>query len=162
MNVRSCCVSFLLAFQVAAGWLVAAQPEPKNFILFPIKTDLQRYLLFSTSADVYAQIDVAECVHDKKFVLERIDNDVFRKSLAQAVQQAGIAKPSLVLSFRYADVSLDPDQTRLMESAVTKICRQAGFAKVDTSMSGEGESWHDRIAQFTRLGEEPRCNRVTR
>ena len=99
-------------------------------------------------------IDVAECVHEKKFVLQRIDNDVFRKSLAEVVQQAGIAKPSLVLSFRYADVSLDPDQTKLMESAVTTICRQAGFAKVDTSMNGEGEPWHERVAQFTRLGDD--------
>ncbi len=154
MNVTFRCISLLLAFQVAGGWLAAAQPEPKNFILFPIKTELQRYLLFSTSADAYAQIDVAECVHEKKFVLERIDNDVFRKSLAQAVQQAGVAKPSLVLSFRDADVSLDPDQTRLMESAVTTICRQAGFAKVETSMSGEGESWHDRVAPFTRLEDD--------
>ena len=68
MNVKSCSISFLLAFQVAGGWLVAAQLEPKKYILFPIKTDLQRYLLFSTSADAYAQIDVAECVHEQKFV----------------------------------------------------------------------------------------------
>jgi thiol-disulfide isomerase/thioredoxin len=154
MNVRTCSISFLLAFQVAGGWLLAAQPEPKNYIVFPIKTDLQRYLLFSTNADAYAQIDVAECVYEKKFVLQRIDNDVFRKSLAEVVKQAGTAKPSLVLNFRYADVSLDPDQTKLMESAVTTICRQAGFAKIDTSMNGEGESWHDRVAQFTRLGDD--------
>jgi thiol-disulfide isomerase/thioredoxin len=154
MNATSCSISLLLAFQVAGGWLAAAQPDPKNYILFPIKTDLQRYLLFSTSADAYAQIDVAECVREKKFVSQRIDNDVFRKSLAELVQQAGIAKPTLVLNFRYADVSLDPDQTKLMESAVTTICRQAGFAKVVTSMNGEGESWHDKVAQFTALGDD--------
>jgi thiol-disulfide isomerase/thioredoxin len=154
MNVRTCSISFLLAFQVAGGWLLAAQPEPKNYIVFPIKTDLQRYLLFSTNADAYAQIDVAECVYEKKFVLQRIDNDVFRKSLAEVVKQAGTAKPSLVLNFRYADVSLDPDQTKLMESAVTTICRQAGFAKVNTSMTGEGESWRDRVAPFTRLVDD--------
>ena len=154
MNVRSCSLWSVLAFQVAGGWLVAAQSEPKNFILFPIKTDLQRCLLFSTSADAFAQIDVAECVQKKKFVLQRIDNDVFRKSLAELVQQAGVARPSLVLNFRYADVSLEPDQTRLMESAIKTICQQAGFAKVITSMNGEGESWHDRIAQFARLGDD--------
>jgi thiol-disulfide isomerase/thioredoxin len=154
MNVRSCSLWSVLAFQVAGGWLVAAQSEPKNFILFPIKTDLQRCLLFSTSADAFAQIDVAECVQKKKFVLHRIDNDVFRKSLAELVQQAGVARPSLVLNFRYADVSLEPDQTRLMESAIKTICQQAGFAKVITSMNGEGESWHDRIAQFARLGDD--------
>jgi peroxiredoxin len=154
MKVGLSGILVLLAIEVGSGCAEAAEPEPENYVLFPIKTDLQRYLLFSTSADAYVQIDVAECVHDKKFDLKRIDNEAFRKALAELVQQTGTAIPSLVLSFRYADVSLDPDETKRMESAVTTICRHAGFAKVKTSMTGEGESWHDRVAPFTRLVDD--------
>ena len=154
MKVGLCSILVLLANEVAGSSAKAAEPEPQNYVLFPIKTDLQRYLLFSTLADAYAQIDVAECVHDKKFDRKRIDTEAFRKSLDDLVKESGTAKPSLELSFRYADVSLDADQTKLMESAVATICRQAGFAKVNTSMTGEGESWHDRVAPFTGMVDD--------
>ena len=154
MKGALCSIAIVLAIEVAGTSAKAAEPEQQNYVLFPIKTDLQRYLLFSTRADAYAQIDVAECVQNKKFNRERIDTADFRKALGNLVKETGTAKPSLELSFRYADVSLEPDQTELMESAVTTICRQAGFAKVNTSMTGEGESWHDRVAPFTNLVDD--------
>ena len=151
MNVELRGIVLLLAMQVAGEPAAAAEQEPKNYILFPIKTELQRYLLFSTTADAYLQFDVAECVHDKNFDFQRIDGAGFRRALVALVRQLGVAKPGLHLNFRYADVSLGPDQTKLMESSVTTVCRQAGFARVDTSMSYEGETWQDRVAEFTRL-----------
>jgi peroxiredoxin len=154
MYIRLCGIVVLVAIQALGRCAVPAEPRPKCYVLFPIKTELQRYLLFSIPADAYAQVDVAECVHDKKFDLKRIGQEEFRGELAELVQKIGKAKPSLHLNFRYADVSLDPDETKRMESTVTAVCRQAGFAKVDTSMNGEGDSWQDRVAEFTHLVDD--------
>ncbi len=144
----------LLPMQAATLCATAAEPEPKNYVLFPIKTDLQRYLLFSTNADAYVEVDVSRCVRDNKFDFKRIDLESFRKALAAVVEHHGIKKPRLVLRFRYADVSLDPNETKRMETAVTDFCRRAGFAEVGTSMSGEGEPWEEKLTQFARLADD--------
>ena len=91
---------------------------------------------------------------EERLICNVFEDEGFRKALSELVQQAGMAKPSLHLSFRYADVSLNPNQTKLMEKAVTTICRQAGFVKVGTSMSGEGESWQDKVAKFAQLADD--------
>jgi thiol-disulfide isomerase/thioredoxin len=147
-------ILLMLAVQIAGVSVLAGERAAKNYVLFAIKTDLQRYLLFQTSADAWVQFDVAECVHDKQFDLQRTDIEGFRQALAKLVQQIGKADPSLQLNFRYTFDSLGSDQTKLLESAVTTICRQAGFAKVDTSMNGEGEPWNERVANFTRLADD--------
>jgi len=144
----------LLAAHLAGAYALAAAPERANYVLFRIKTDLQRYLLFSTNSDAYVQFDVAACVRDKSFDLQRIDVEAFRKALAALVQEIGVAKPRLQLSFRYADVSLEPDETKRMETAVSDICRQAGFGEIGRSMSGEGESWQEKLAKFARLADD--------
>jgi peroxiredoxin len=145
----------LLAIHTAGGRATSAEPEPKNYVLFPIKTDLQRYLLFSTKADAYAQIDVAGCVQDKKFDLERLDVASFRKALTAVVERHGIKKPNLVLSFRYVDVSLDPDETKRMETVVTSFCRRPGFLEVATSMTVGGHPLRRQIGEFARAEDAP-------
>jgi peroxiredoxin len=156
MNPALVVTVMLLATRGAGACALAGEPapEPKNYVVFPVKTELQRYLLFSTNSDAYAQIDVARCVHDKKFDLQRLDAESFRNDLVALVKHTGASKPSLQLSFRYADVSLDPDETKRMEATVTNICRQAGFADVGTSMSGEGDSWARKAALFARVADE--------
>jgi peroxiredoxin len=146
-----------VAIQIAGISTAAAQPEPelKNYVLFPIKTDLQRYLLFSTNADVYAQVDVAGCMHDNKFDLQRLDAGSFRKDLAAAERECGAAKAKLVLNLRYVDVSLDPGETKRVDAEMTNICRRAGFAEVETSSTMGGESWQRMATQFDRLADEP-------
>lgn len=63
--------TLLLATQLAVASPPATKPEPKNFVVFPIKTRLRRSLLFSTTADACAQIDVARCMNGKTFDVGR-------------------------------------------------------------------------------------------
>jgi thiol-disulfide isomerase/thioredoxin len=144
----------LLAMQLA-GLSAAAEPEPKNYVVFPITTDLQRELLFGTNADAYAQVDVAGCMHDNKFDLRRLDVDSFRKDLAALIQDHGPTSPKLLLNFRYVDVSLSPDETRRMEAEVANNCRRAGFAEVGMSRTMGGKAWQQMAAQFAVVHDEP-------
>jgi hypothetical protein len=101
MNSAFGCTLVWVAIRIAGLGAAAADPEtePKNYVIFPIKTGLQRQLLFATNADAYAQVDVAGCLHDNKFDLERLDVDSFRKDLAAVVQKRGATKPKMVVNF---------------------------------------------------------------
>jgi thiol-disulfide isomerase/thioredoxin len=151
--MKACLHVFLVLLGIAffgrSG--VADELKSKNYLLAPIQTDLQRTLLFSTRADAYAMFDVGESVHEGKFDSRHFDVDGFRKDLALLAQQIGTAKPSLQIYFRYSGVSLDPQETKAMENAVTAMCRQAGFARVGTGTTGEGGSWQDKVAKFASL-----------
>ena len=140
MNPTFAAIPIVLALAVG-GSAAAVGPIPANYSLFAIKTDLLRRLLFSSNADAYLVFDVAEAVHDKKFEQDRIDKETFTRALAAMARQTGQAKPGLNLCFRYAGASwdLDPKEKERMEAAIKALCRQAGFAKLESSMSGEGE-----------------------
>jgi len=84
----------------------------------------------------------------------RFDNEGFRKDLGALARQTGTAKPRLQLSFQYAGNFLKPDEAQAMEQAVTKMCREARFAKVRVGMTGEGGSWQDKVAKFPALTDE--------
>ncbi|HVU85934.1 MAG TPA: TlpA disulfide reductase family protein [Pirellulales bacterium] len=141
----------LFVFLFCSASLHADEPQPKNYVLFPITTGLQRSLAMSTNADAYAQFDVAEVMQDGAFDPRRFDEKTFLNDLTMLVQKLGIAKPSLQIFFRYAGVALDPNDRKAMESAVTGVCRQAGFAKVRTGMAGEGGSWKEKVARFANV-----------
>jgi hypothetical protein len=127
MKFRESFVVALLAFPLTAWCAQADEAPPPNYLLFAIKTDLQRELLFSTRADAYAQFDVAACVGDRKLDLKRFDRVGFQQALAALAHRIGKANPRLDIGFRYADVSLDPDDSRALKTAVKTACRQAGF-----------------------------------
>jgi peroxiredoxin len=131
----------------------AAEPEPKNYLLFRVNTPLQRVLIFDSDADVYVQIDVAQCLRDKKFDPARL-GDEFRKDLV-AFAPHGKAKPKLQLAFRYSGVWLEPKDSEAMENAVTEMGRQAGFVRFGTMMTGEGRSWREKLDRFKDVVDEP-------
>jgi len=139
---------------ILAAAATAEAPKSKNYVLFPIKTDLQRALLFSTRADAYAQFDVAEMVTEGKLDMSRIDGESLAKELAALAHGIGKPKPNLQLYFRYAGVALDPEPTKTMEDAITAVCRVAGFAKVGQGTTGEGGTWQDKVAKFAGLEED--------
>lgn len=151
------CVHILLLLLVVLfsdASINADELQSKNYVLFPITTALQRSLAMSTNADAYAQFDVAEVVQDGAFDASRFDKDTFRNDLAMLVQKIRIAKPSLQIFFRYAGVALDRKDKQAMENAVTGVCRQAGFDKVRTGMTGEGGTWNDKMARFANVADD--------
>jgi len=135
---------------------VLRKAKRKNYLLFAITTELQRILLFSTKADAYVQFDVGECMDDGELDLQRFDAEAFRKELAARVRQIHKAEPRLFISFRYAGISWEPNgtKTNAMQKVITGICRDAGFAKVQTGMAGEGGSWQDKIASLGSLTDD--------
>jgi lysophospholipase L1-like esterase/peroxiredoxin len=151
-RILKSCVLFVVLVLIGK-WAIADQPKPKNYIGFPIKTQLQRALLDSTTADVYLMFDVAEVMNKSDLQLDRIDIDGFRSDLAASVKQAGMAKPSLQICFRFAGLSLDNNQIKAVEKAVTPICRQAGFDKIRVSNLFTGGEWQDQIGKFANLAD---------
>ena len=151
MNVWLHVFLVLLAVPCFSRSTQGEEPKSKNYILFPVTTELQRTLLGSSGVDAYVEFDVGEIVHERKFDSQRFDKEGFRNDLTALAQRIGTAKPSLKIYFRNPGVFLEPKDTKAMESAVTAICRQAGFAKVGSGMSGEGEAWQDKVAKFANL-----------
>jgi thiol-disulfide isomerase/thioredoxin len=139
----------LTVMLVAAGFVRADETKTTNYILFPITTDLQRVLSFSPHANAYAQFDVALAAQGKKFDLNRVDVEGFRADLARLVQKLDVDKPGLQIFFRYANVELDPKEQQAMETAISAICRQAGFDKVQTGGTYEGGTWKDKMVRVT-------------
>jgi thiol-disulfide isomerase/thioredoxin len=133
------------------------EPASKNYVLFPIKTELQRSLI-SRSAGIYAQFDVAEVVHEGKFDPQQLDKEEFRKDLSALAQEIVGPSRTLQIYFRYSGVSLDEKETQAMERAITSICRQAGFSKVSAGMSGEGEAWQHKTKRFADLVDDSDAN----
>ena len=132
---------------------LADEPKPKNYVGFPIKTQLQRALLYTTTANVYLMFDVAEIMNKSELKLERMDIDGFRSDLSAMAKQTGVAKPGLKICFRFAGLSLDNNQIKAVERAVAPICRQAGFGKVSVSNSFGGGNWQDEIGRFANLAD---------
>jgi peroxiredoxin len=152
MKLAASSILVVLAIHGGAAPAETGEPAAKNYVLFPIKTDLQRRLL--PGADAFLLLDVAGCVRDKKFDLQQIDKEEFQRALAALVRQTGLAKPRLHLRFLYVDVSLDAEETKRMESAILTLCRQSGFAKIVTSGAFGGASRHDRVALIARLVDD--------
>jgi peroxiredoxin len=147
-------VAVVLAFPVTASCAEADAAKQPNYLLFAIKTDLQRELLSSTRADAYMQFDVDECLHDRKFDLKRFDQEAFQKTLAALAHQLGKPEPRLFIGYRYSNEFLNPDQTEAMQQVVKTACRQAGFVNGGTSNLGEGRSWRDKVAEFSDIADD--------
>ncbi|HUE17963.1 MAG TPA: TlpA disulfide reductase family protein [Planctomycetaceae bacterium] len=154
MKLRSSFVVALLAFSLTTLCAQADEAQPPNYMLFAVKTDLQRELLNTTRADAYLQFDVEECLHHGKFELKRFDQEGFQKTLAALARQIGKPEPRLVVGYRYSSGFPNPDETEAMQQAVKTTCRQAGFVNGGTITLGEGGSWQEKVAKFSRVADE--------
>lgn len=153
--MRACVfiVLILIALFVSRTSAQGNEQRLKNYVLFPIKTELQRTLVSST-ADVHAEFDVAQAMTEGKFDLRRVDREQFQADLAAMAKQTGAAKPRLQIYFRYAEVPADRNEMKTVEDAVTPICHQAGFDTVRTGMTFGGVAWQDMLAKFTKLVDD--------
>jgi peroxiredoxin len=153
MRIRS------LFFAVFAGlwWttpdLAADEARQPSFVVFPVKTDLQRELL-NSRADGYLQIDVASYAPAGKFDPKRFDRVEIRKALTDVARQLGKEQPRLIVGYRYTNGILNANQREPFENAVRGACRAAGFVPGGSSMLGEGGSWQDKIAPFSGLADD--------
>ena len=113
----------------------ATAPAPNNYVVFAIKTDLQRRLLGSSQADAYLLFDVDDGLRDDKFDVQRVDKDGIQKELAALVKQNRLTQPNLHLCFRYRGLSLNGSETKRVESAVTTACPKPDSSKARSADS---------------------------
>jgi thiol-disulfide isomerase/thioredoxin len=153
MKLRSLLFTAIAALWCTAGFAAADEAGQSNFVVFPIKTDLQRELL-SSRADAYLQFDVAACAPDRKFDPKRLDRKGLQRRLSGIARQMGKKEPRLFVAYRYSDGYLDGPQQDALEKAIRGLCREAGFISGGTSMSGDGTSWQDKLARFYGLDDD--------
>ena len=146
MKFRSSFVVALLAFSLTTLCAQADEAQPPNYMLFAIKTDLQRELLNTTRADAYLQFDVDECLHHGKFEWKRFDQEGFQKTLAALARQIGKPEPRLVVGYRYSSGFPNPDETEAMQQAVQN---SAAGAQQSAAASQEMHAQADTMARIT-------------
>jgi peroxiredoxin len=153
MRIRSLLLALVAVLWYAARFATADETKQPNFVVFPIKTDLQRELL-NTRADAYLQFDVQACAANRKFNPNRFDRASVQRALADVARHIDKKQRRLFIAYRYADGFLDTDQQEALEKALRGVCREAGFVAGGSSMLGEGGSWQDKVAPFTDLTDD--------
>jgi peroxiredoxin len=151
-------LSLLVALAVTVGLsLRATADEAKsrpNFLVFPIKTDLQRELAMSPRADAYLLFDVESCSTGKTFDPKRLDSEDLRKALTAISHEIGMQKPLLMIAYRCTNGFPDRDEREALDRALRAVCRQAGFFDIRASFQGTGGSWGDKVRPFERIVDE--------
>ena len=119
-----------------ARFATADGAKQLNFVVFPIKTDLQRELL-NSCADAYLQFDVQACARIASLIPNA--STACRSNGPSLVSpDASTKKPRLLIAYRYTDGFLDADQQDALEKAIRGVCQEAGFVAGGSSMLGEG------------------------
>ncbi len=145
----------VLSIILPAQLVSADEVPPKNYLLFPISTELQRYLLGSTSNATYAAINANEILVEGKFRPEALGVESFRSDLQALVTEGKEPQSSLSLYLRFAGQFPKPDEQRKLESEVKAICQTAGFVRVRIGMTFESEKWTDKVARINASSADP-------
>ncbi len=153
MKIRSLLLALIAAVWCTPLFAIADEARQTNFVVFPIKTDLQRELL-NSRADAYLQLDVESYAPDGKFDPKRFDRVEIRKALTDVARQVGKDKPRIFVGYRYTNGFLNANQRETLENAVRGACGEARFGPGGTSMLGEGGSWRDKLAPFSGVPDD--------
>jgi peroxiredoxin len=152
------CRSLVVALAVIVGFTLRAPAaggkSRPNFLVFPIKTDLQRELAMSPRADAYLLFDVESCSTGKTFDPKRLDSEDLRKALTATAHDIGKQKPLLMIAYRCINGFPDRDERESLERALRAVCRQAGFFDIRASFQGTGGSWGDKVRPFEHIVDE--------
>jgi hypothetical protein len=112
MNLRR--VATVIALALLCDKAIGEETAVKNYFVLPVKTDFQRFQLFS-SATAYAQVYSSAIAHDGVVDASAFDMAKFRKELAAL---GGGDNDALMLYFRYTGTDRDAPEAQLLQAAV--------------------------------------------
>ncbi len=121
------------------------QTSPKNYVLFSVKTDLQRYVLQSSAAGAYLEVNGDGVLVDGKFSPEEFGVESFVADL-RAFRERNDVEPVVKLYIRFADLTATAEQRRTAAAEVKAACLKAGFVKVSAGTRFGGKPWEDKVA----------------
>src|SRR4051794_15421190 len=79
----------------------ADDPPLKTYVVFPLKTQLQKALAGRKSSDAYAKIDTASVLDGNYDIDPKKLGESFKSDFAAAATQSGVEKPTLALCLRF-------------------------------------------------------------
>jgi peroxiredoxin len=146
----------LIAALVAVRLACTAQAEDtmfKNYVVFPLKTKLQKILAAPPNANPnayagYAMIDMADILDANKDVDPKRIDEAFKTELAAAAKQSGIDEPLLAIWLRFPDPSMASIDRKPIKDAITEICHDAGFASTRVVSQFRRGSWREHAQTF--------------
>lgn len=127
------------------------QTNSKNYVLFPVKSELENHLL--GSADAFVEVNGNAFAADETLQLERLDVDGFRTELV-TLRKGLDSEATIMLYLRFAGVSVSDTTHQKLEAELTEICRNAGFAKVRTASRYEAGEWDDKLNRLKAVKDE--------